>query len=129
MKSLIFTVSIIAVLTFYFFDIFTDKTAFIHTNNILQTYQKVDYNPDKDIVLKSEDITISTITKKFDVNRTTTYNSVAINDIKVVKILRELHFLDKDKNSTNTKHVSEVYKKFTDIEIASLIKETINAAS
>jgi len=122
MKSLIFTVSIIGFLSFYFLDIYTTKTPQVQLHNTTTTQKNIEYNSDEDIVLKSEDITLSTVTQSFDLNRTTTYNITAINDIKVVKILRDLQCLGHEHNTSNKSDNTKLSINFNDIELASLIE-------
>ena len=122
MKSLIFTIAIVGFLSFYFLDIYTTKTPQIQLQNTITTQKNIDYSSDEDIVLKSEDITLSSVTKSFDLNRTTTYSITAINDIKVVKILKELQCLDNEHNSSKKANNTKLSINFNDIELASLIE-------
>ena len=79
MKSLIFTVSIIGFLSFYFLDVYTTDNQLLHLQNTSNAIKKIDYNTNEDIVLKSEDIILSSVTISFDLNKTTTYHIIAIN--------------------------------------------------
>lgn len=129
MKSLIFTVSIIGFLSFYFLDLYTTDIPPIQLQHNTNVQKESDYNSDQDIVLKSEDITLSTVTQSFDLNKTTTYKITAINDIKVVKILRKLQCLDNEHNRSKKTGDTKLSINFNDIELASLIENNFHEAT
>ncbi|MFK5938463.1 MAG: hypothetical protein QM497_08720 [Sulfurimonas sp.] len=129
MKSLIFTVSIVGFLSYYFFDSYKTDTQPIQLQNTTIIKKDINYINDEDIVLKSEDIVLSTVTQSFDLNKTTTYKITTINDIKVVKILKKLQCLDNEHNTSKTTDDFKLSINFNDIELASLIENNFHESS